>query len=148
MYELMNTPKWIKFIGDRGINSVADARGYLKSSIVAHYETHGFGLYKIASVHNDKPIGICGFLKREYLDHMDLGFAILPEFERKGYVKDASEILFSHAHTSLKAKTIMAITTVQNVASIGLLLKLGFKKHSMVQPSLEKESLLVFSKKL
>ncbi|GMN05103.1 GNAT family N-acetyltransferase [Croceitalea sp. MTPC5] len=148
MYGLMNTPKWIKFIGDRDINSVADAKGYLKSSIIAHYETHGFGLYKIVLVHSGEPIGICGFLKREYLNHMDLGFAILPEFERKGYVKEASEILLSYAHTTLKVKTIMAITTVQNFASIGLLLKLGFKKHRRVRPNLEKEPLLVFIKNL
>ncbi|APC97667.1 GNAT family N-acetyltransferase [Francisella frigiditurris] len=33
IYALMNTPKWIKYIGDRNINTIEDARNYIKIKI-------------------------------------------------------------------------------------------------------------------
>ncbi|MEQ6166516.1 GNAT family N-acetyltransferase [Ekhidna sp. MALMAid0563] len=83
-YELMNTDKWIKHIGDRGINSMEKAVEYIES-LKLKYHSVGFTLYVITQ--SKTPIGLCGLLKRDYLDHPDLGFALLPDFMGNGYIQ-------------------------------------------------------------
>ena len=43
--ELLNDPDWLRFIGDRGVRTLDDARSYISKSLVAMYERFGFGLY-------------------------------------------------------------------------------------------------------
>ena len=82
-FELLNSPTWIRFIGDRGIASIDDAVNYIRESLIKSYRKNGFGLYKMVLKQDDRPIGICGLLKRPGLEHVDIGFAILPQYEKK-----------------------------------------------------------------
>ena len=148
LYELMNTPKWLEFIGDRNIKSIADAEGYIEKSIISTYQNHGFGLYKLTLKTSGNTVGVCGLLQRDYLESPDLGFAMLPQFEGKGYTTEASRATMEYAKQNLSIKAIMAITVPSNKASIGVLQKLGFQKHETVQPNEEKGQLLVFRKVL
>ncbi|MEQ9404503.1 MAG: GNAT family N-acetyltransferase [Cyclobacteriaceae bacterium] len=144
-FRLLNSPNWIEYIGDRGIKTLADAERYIQNSLINSYRTNGFGLYKLMLRTNKQPIGICGFLKRNYLDHPDLGFAILPEYERHGYTFEAAEALMDYGKSILLFKTTLAITTKKNTASKGLLEKLGMKENRKVNPSEAGEELLVYS---
>lgn len=146
LFVLMNTPKWIEFIGDRGIKNVADAKKYLLTNIIPSYNKHGFGLCKVSLRDGSTSIGICGLLKRDYLIHPDLGFAILPGYEGKGYAIEASMTILAYAKNELRLKRILAITLEANAASIGLLKKLGFQNKKVI--TREKEQLLILSKNL
>src|SRR5690349_18580516 len=78
--ELLNDPGWLRFIGDRGVRTLEDARRYILSGPVDMYERLGFGLYAVELKAGGSPIGMCGLLKRATLPEVDLGFAFLPRY--------------------------------------------------------------------
>ncbi|MEP1096575.1 MAG: GNAT family N-acetyltransferase [Cyclobacteriaceae bacterium] len=145
IFELLNSPNWIEFIGDRGINTIEDAEAYIENSLISSYTTLGFGLYKVTLRENGQAVGISGFLKRDYLEHPDLGFATLPEFEGRGYSFEAADALMKFGMQELELKTIYAITSHENLASQNLLAKLGLKAKGIVLPPGEEVELLLYS---
>ena len=91
------------------------------------------------------PLGICGFLKRDYLDAPDIGFAQLPQFEGFGYMLEACRSVMDHGASELNFTKVLAVTTSNNVRSQRLLSKLGFSEIGTVQPSDKETPFLLFS---
>jgi RimJ/RimL family protein N-acetyltransferase len=127
IYELLNTEDWLRFIGDRNIHSLKDAEYFITEKLSPSYRKNGFGFYAMLSKSHNKVIGMCGLVKREGLEHVDLGFAVLPKFLKNGFAYEASLSCIEYAKNSLKINTLAAICNTDNVASIALLNKLGFK---------------------
>ncbi len=125
IYQLVNDPDWVRFIGDRDVSNLDDARHYIESGPLDMYRKHGFGLNRVALKENDKAIGICGILQRETLPEVDLGFALLPDYRRQGYAFEASRAVLEHV-SSQGLPRVAAILSPQNLASANLLGKLGF----------------------
>jgi RimJ/RimL family protein N-acetyltransferase len=142
---LLNEPSWLEFIGDRGVRTLADAEQYIEAGPVDMYRRLGFGLYQVRLAHSDEPIGMCGILKRETLDDVDLGFAFLPEFWGKGYAREASAAVITYARSRLGLSRIVAITTRNNGASRRLLEKIGFELERSVQLEAGDEELLLYA---
>src|SRR4051812_7866977 len=90
VFELMNEPAYLQYIGDRGIRTLEDARLYIAAKFIASYEQHGYGLYLVETKTESLPIGISGFVKREVLAHPDIGFAFLQRFWSQGYAKESA----------------------------------------------------------
>lgn len=143
--ELTNSPNWLAFIGDRGLKNLSDAKNYIQKSLIDSYTQNGFGLYKVALSENNTPIGICGFLQRDYLDHPDLGFAVLPAYEGKGYTYEAAKACLAYGKSQLSFTTILAITTAANIKSKNLLTRLKFVKIGTVIPDKDVKIFLVFT---
>jgi ribosomal-protein-alanine N-acetyltransferase len=127
IYELLNTEGWLRFIGDRQIRSLEDAEYFITDRLTPSYRKHGFGFYAMLSKAHNKVIGMCGLVKREGLEHVDLGFAMLPAYTKSGFAFEASRSCITFAKNNLKLKTLAAICNTDNDASIKLLTKLGFK---------------------
>lgn len=139
MLELVNSAEWIKFIGDRNIRSIADANEYI-TKIMNNAHAH-FWVVRIKE--NQLPIGIITFIKRDYLDDDDIGFAFLAKYTKKGYAYEASMAVLNDAMGNGNHKNIFAITVKTNASSIGLLEKLGLRLYKEIKN--EKEVLLVYS---
>ncbi|WP_394974910.1 GNAT family N-acetyltransferase [uncultured Croceitalea sp.] len=137
--ELVNSPNWLAFIGDRGIHTLADAKKYIQESLIYSYQENGFGLYKVSLKSTSTPIGICGFLKRDYLDKPDIGFATLPKYEGKGYTYEAAKAIIQYGLNYLNLETILAITTKANIKSKKLLIKLGLVPKDEILDTKEKD---------
>ena len=121
--ELLNTPGWLKFIGDRNVKDLTDARNYIK-------KIRGLTNVKYRVVYTkDKttPLGIITFIKRDYLDHHDIGFAFLPDHTRSGYGFEATTAVLNYLHKDAGINTMLATTVPDNFASIALLGKLGYQ---------------------
>jgi hypothetical protein len=88
--ELVNEPSWIRYIGDRGVKTLAEATRYIEDGAIRMYRQAGFGLYLVELKSTGEAIGICGLIKREALQDVDIGFAFLPRFWRKGYALEAA----------------------------------------------------------
>ncbi len=131
--ELLNDPSFLRYIGDRGVRSVQDARQYLIKGPIASYQKSGFGLYLVFLVESGDPIGICGLLKRETLDDVDLGFAFLPPHWGKGYARESAVAVLDQARTTHGLKRVVAITSPDNTASIKVLEKVGLKFERMAR---------------
>ncbi len=125
--ELMNSANWLQHIGDRGIDDIKKAENYIEDSLLNSYRKNGFGLYKVLLKPLMEPVGICGFVKRDYLEHPDIGFAILPKFEGKGYTTEAALATISYGFEVLKFPTIFGITTEDNHGSKKILDKIGLR---------------------
>jgi RimJ/RimL family protein N-acetyltransferase len=131
--ELCNSPGWIKYIGDRNIKNENDAYKMLQERYLPAYKDTGFGMYKVSLRENKKPIGMCGFMQRDYLDYPDLGFAILPEYTRKGYTMEASFILMDLIKKNWGLKRLYGVTYSNNKNSQNLLKKLGFRLDNEIK---------------
>lgn len=144
--QLVNSPNWIKYIGDRNIKTIEDAEKSINNGHLKSYEEHGFGFYKLALKENNTLIGTCGLIKRDTLVEVDLGFAFLPEHEGKGFGFEASSEVMKIAKNQFNLKKLVAITNPDNKNSIILLEKLGFILEKEVSPFKDVEKLLLFTK--
>lgn len=124
---LVNEPSWLKYIGDKGVRTLHDAEQYIRNGPVAMYGRLGFGLYLVELRDGGEALGICGLIKRESLQHVDLGFAFLPRFWRNGYAYEAAAATMSYGKEVLGLSRIVAIVSQDNLASSKLLEKLGFR---------------------
>jgi RimJ/RimL family protein N-acetyltransferase len=142
--DLLNQPSFIQFIGDRGVRTLDDARNYLSKKLVDSYERFGFGLYLTLLKESNIPIGICGLVKRESLEDVDIGFAFLPQYWLKGYAFESASAVMVYAKNILGIKRIVGIATPDNHGSIRVLEKLGLKFEQMVKLSEDDVELKLF----
>jgi RimJ/RimL family protein N-acetyltransferase len=133
--ELLNQPSFLRFIGDKGVRTLDDARDYILTGPISSYDQFGFGLYMTILKGEQIPIGICGLLKRKYLPDVDIGFAFLPAFWAKGYASEAASAVMAYGRDVLGIKRIVAITSTDNYGSIKVLEKLGLRFDRMVRLS-------------
>ena len=124
--ELLNDPGWVRFIGDRKLRTVADARAYIEKVPRALYRKLGFGLWRVALKADDTPVGMCGLIKRDTLEHVDLGYALLERHRGKGYAQEAAAASRDYAFEVLGLERLVAVTTPDNASSGKLLERLGF----------------------
>jgi RimJ/RimL family protein N-acetyltransferase len=148
LLELLNTPMWLQFIGDRGVRTVEGAAQYISDRFFKSYQTYGFGFYIMILKEGEIPIGTSGLIKRDGLDEVDMGFALLPQYEQKGYGFEAGQAVLSLAKDNFNFKKLLAITNQDNYNSQKLLVKLGFKKDKMVVLPNDTIELFLFEKEL
>ncbi len=144
--ELLNDPAFLRYIGDKGVRTQADACRYIETGPMASYDRHGFGLLRVELKDGGKPIGMCGLLKRDYLPDVDLGFALLPAYRSRGYTLEAASAVLAHARDALGLKRVLAITSPDNVASIGLLERLGFRFERTARAAENEPEVKVFAR--
>ncbi len=141
---LLNSPAWLQFIGDRGVKTSEDARRFISEKYIPSYRTNGFGLYAVILKEGNIPVGMCGLIKRETLEDIDIGFAFLPEYISKGYGFEAATAVLKYGLDVLKIKRIVAITIPTNLSSINLLKKLGMKFEKTFFMQGDKDELMLF----
>jgi len=132
IFELVNEPSWLRYIGDKGVKTLQDAQRYIEEGPIEMYQRLGFGLYAVELKENGAPIGICGLIKRDALVDVDLGFAFLPRFWTRGYALESASAVMSYGRSALGLSRIVAIVSQDNHRSARLLNKLGFRLESSV----------------
>lgn len=145
LLELMTDPSWLQFIGNQSVKTIEDARSKIVNTYLEMYQRLGFGLYLTELKASGVPIGICGLIKRDALEDVDLGFAFLPNFRGQGYAHEAASATMRYGKNVLGLKRIVAITVEDNEASIKLLEKLGFQFEKMVETSQDAKELMLFA---
>ena len=147
--ELVNTPSWLKYIGNRNITTIEQAENRIRNGHLKSYKTNGYGFYKLlVKAENLKPIGATGLIKRPELEHTDIGFSLLPKYEGKGFGYESAQAVMALAKNEFNLKKISAITLENNKSSIALLKKLGLVFDKKVKPFENDEELLLFVKNL
>ncbi len=145
MQVLVNDPTWLRFIGDRGVRSIDDAREYLRKGAIASYAQHGFGLYMTELKDGAQPIGICGLVKRDTLPDVDVGFALLPQFAGLGYAGEAASAVMEHARRQFGLTRVVAITNPDNRGSIRVLQKIGLSFERLIRVAADAEQLALYA---
>ena len=145
MLELMNEPSYIRFIGDRKIRSLEGAKVSITNGPIASYAKNGFGLYLVELKETGESIGICGLIKRDNLEDVDIGYAFLPKFWLKGYAIESAMAVKNYARDVLGLKRIVGISDPENAGSIRVLEKIGMEFKKMIQLSEDDIELKLFS---
>jgi RimJ/RimL family protein N-acetyltransferase len=143
--QLLNEPSFLQFIGDKGVRTVAEARKYIVAGPIRSYEQFGFGLYLAELKEMPVPIGMCGLLKRESLDDVDIGFAFLPQFWRQGYAFESAAAALAYGRSVIGLNRIVAITNPDNLGSINVLEKLGLGFERMIKLSEDGPEIKLFA---
>lgn len=145
---LLNSPKWLQYIGDRNVHTEAEAADYIKVKMIAQLERLGYGNNLVIEKESNTPIGACGLYERPGLPIVDIGFAFLQEYEGKGYGYEAASRLLKAGKEDFSMQKVCAITTEENVASQKLINKLGLKFIKIINIEGDKEDLMYFEKEL
>lgn len=127
---LLNSPGWLKYIGDRNVHTLEEARSYMQNRIMKAYEKDDYGMWLVRDTTTGAAMGLCGIVVRDTLPHPDLGFAFLPEFQGKGFAFEAAQAVMEFAIGYTDIDTMLAIATPDNTHSIKLLTKLGMSFES------------------
>jgi RimJ/RimL family protein N-acetyltransferase len=143
--DLLNQPSFIKYIGDRNVRTLSDAAEYVESRFTSSYRQFGFGMWAVVLKKTNQAIGICGFVKRDSLPDADIGFAFLPQFEKKGYGFESASAAMRYGKDVLNLPRVLAITSKDNENSGKLLGKLGFKFERLIVLPNDDEELKLFS---
>jgi RimJ/RimL family protein N-acetyltransferase len=145
MLAVWNDPTFIRYVGDRGIRTAAEAREAVRDKVLTHYEQHGYGPCAVSLRSGGPPMGICGLFKREHLDHPDIGYGFLPPYRGKGYALEAAQAVVAHARDQLRIPKLYAIVSPDNERSVHLLEKLGMRYEGPVRMPDEGEDISLYS---
>ena len=143
--ELLNEPSFIRNIGDRGVRTIEGANSYILNGPVVSYAKNGFGLYLVKLKETNESIGMCGLIKRDTLEDVDIGYAFLPRFWSKGYAVESALAVKEYARNVIGLNHIVAITDPENEGSIRVLEKIGFNFEKMVKLSEDDIELKLFA---
>jgi len=143
--ELMNDKDWIKNIGDKGVRTIEDAQAYIQNRFLKTYTESNCGFYSLNLKKNHQFIGIAGLVDREGLDHIDIGYGMLPQFRGNGYAFEATKAIYDYGYQDLKLEKIVAIVNPDNLSSIKLLSKLGLEFEKMIRLPDEEIDILLYS---
>jgi len=143
IHELVNDPDWLRYIGDKGVRTLEDARGYLEKGPIDMYARLGFGLFRVEQRSDGAVIGLCGLIKRDTLDDVDIGFAFLPAYRAQGYAREAAQATLDYARDVLHLGRIVAIVSPNNRDSAKLLEKVGLREERRLEIA-ERDPVILF----
>jgi RimJ/RimL family protein N-acetyltransferase len=143
-FDLWKQASWIQYIGDKKFRGVDDARESLINGPMKMYADKGFSLY-LMTLKDHTPIGMCGLIKRDSLDDVDIGYGLLSAYERKGYTLEAAKAVMAYAKNELHLKRVVAITVSDNKKSISLLEKVGMRYEKMVKAPSDDTQLMLYA---
>ncbi|WP_299216778.1 GNAT family N-acetyltransferase [uncultured Dokdonia sp.] len=144
--ELLNTPKWLSYIGDRKVYTEEDAVQYITSKMLPQFEEKQFGNYIVIRKEDGKKIGCCGLYDREGIEGVDIGFAFLPLYEGKGYGYESASKTMQYGKEVHRITTVSGITVKENIESQRLLEKLGLTFIKMITLSNDTEAVMLYRK--
>lgn len=143
IFELLNSKGWLENIGDRGIRTIDDAKNYIKNKLMPDYGKNNIAMFVMERKSDGALIGTCGLVKRPQLEDIDIGFAMLDQYGKKGYAFEAAKAILNMAIEEIKINRIVGITISENVNSQRLLEKIGLSFEKMIP--FGDEELMLFS---
>ena len=144
--QLLNEPSFLRFIGDKGVRTLEEAQEYILTGPMTSYEKHGFGLFLTTLRESGVPVGICGLLKRDTLQDVDVGYAFLPQFWSRGFAFESASAVIAYGKSAFALTRVVAITDPTNHGSIKVLEKLGLKFEQMIRLTPDSAEIQLFGR--
>jgi RimJ/RimL family protein N-acetyltransferase len=148
LLRLLNEPSWLRFIGDRGVRTLEDARRYVDDGPRRSQAKHGFALWCVVLKETGQAIGMCGLVRRDVLPGPDVGFAFLPEAWGRGFAVESASAVLGHARDVLGLVRVLAITNPDNEPSIRVLEGMGMRRDGTIRLPGETLDLLLYARDL
>ncbi len=148
MLKVWNDPAFIRYVGDRGVHTVPDARVALKDGALRLYAEYGFGPYCMLRKSDAVAVGICGLFRRDGLPDTDIGFSTLPQYCGQGYGYEAACAVVEHARVDARLARLTAPVSPENRASVRLIEKLGLIFEKMIRMPGEDSDVCLYAMRL
>lgn len=111
---------------------VEEERQYVRDYIEKVYTFFGFGVWTVIERETGAVIGRAGFSYREGFDELELGFIIGVPWQRRGYAEEVCRAVLAYGWSALEFRQVQALVEPENIPSVRLCEKLGFRKDENV----------------
>lgn len=143
---LTTQPSWLRNIGDRGVRDLPTAEAYILKGPRASYAARGFGLWCMERTEDGTPVGICGIIKRDSMEHPELAYAVLEKFHGQGYASEAALATVRYAEEALGIARLAAIVNPENRPSIRILEKAGMQYEGPITMPGETQAISLYGR--
>ena len=109
-------------------NSKKVANKKFKAILKTNKENDYYGVYKVVLKETENIIGFAKVVPYEK-KCIEIGYAILPEYWRKGYTIEMINKMTTHCLDFFPDKKLMAIVNQENKGSINVIEKCGFEEY-------------------
>ena len=146
IFDLYNQPSFKQLIGDKGINTLEDAKHLIENYNHSFLQS-GYAMLAVEHKQDQSLLGINGLLLREQFEYPDIGFAFLPQFWGMGFATESSQAIIALAKAR-EHKKLLAFTSTFNKPSQRLLSQLGFLYQDIIYVLSSNKNVCLFEKDL
>lgn len=126
-FELNSNPEVLRFVPDKPLLDVAQARQILLDHPIADYRKYGFGRGACILKSTGEQIGFAGLKYLEELGEVDVAYRLMPSHWGMGLATEAALASVRFGFTQLGLKRIIGLTMPENIASVRVLEKAGLR---------------------
>ena len=131
-FKLNTDPEVLRFVPDKALQSVEQARQILIHHPIADYSKHGFGRGACILKSTGEQIGFAGLKYLEELGEVDVAYRFLPKYWGQGLATEAALASVRFGFADLDLKKIIGLVMPENVASVRVLEKTGLRYSETV----------------
>ncbi|VXB66471.1 Alanine acetyltransferase [Flavobacterium sp. 9AF] len=130
IFALRSNPELMQYIPRPLVTNLEEAMAHIKM-IQDKVEANEAINWAVTEKGKDKLISLIGFYRTELDNYRsEIGYMLLPEYQNKGYITEAIQILLNYGFGQMGLHSVEAIIDPRNIASAKVLEKNGFKKEA------------------
>ena len=126
-FKLNSDPEVLRFVPDKRLLNVEQARQILIDHPIADYRKYGFGRGACILKSTGEQIGFAGLKYLEELDEVDVAFRLMRTHWGLGLATEAALAAVRFGFTDLDLKRIIGLVIPENIASVRVLEKTGLQ---------------------
>jgi RimJ/RimL family protein N-acetyltransferase len=126
LHAIYGDPDHMRFWGTDGSPSLAATRGMMRWHVTA--QPRHYTIWAIEEKKSRRLVGMINYHRRDLRERrVDMGWAVLPQLQGKGYMTEAGRTLLHHLFDTLKVHKVEALIRRENKPSAALARRLGFR---------------------
>ncbi len=126
-FQLNSDPEVLRFVPDKGLLNVEQARQILIDHPIADYRKYGFGRGACILKSTGEQIGFAGLKYLEELGEVDVAFRLMRTHWGQGLATEAALASVRFGFSDLGLKRIIGLVMPENIASVRVLEKTGLR---------------------
>ena len=126
-FKLNSDPQVLRFVPDKALPNVEQARQILIDHPIADYRKHGFGRGACILKSTGENIGFAGLKYLEELGEVDVAYRLMPTYWGQGLATEAALASVRYGFADLGLKRIIGLAMPENIASVRVLEKSGLR---------------------
>jgi ribosomal-protein-alanine N-acetyltransferase len=126
-FELNSDPEVLRFVPDKPLLNIEQARQILIDHPIADYRKYGFGRCACILKSTGEQIGFAGLKYLEELGEVDVAFRLKPAHWGLGLATEAALASIRFGFSNLGLKQIIGLAMPENFASVRVLEKTGLR---------------------
>jgi len=134
-FQLGSRPEIIRYAQSTPWASLDEARAFMLAAPFQDYATYGYGRFACVWKESGEVIGFSGLKYVPEIGETELGYRFLPEFWGMGLATEAGRASIEFARADLGLTRLVAMVHPDNLASAGVLAKLGFAVEKQLRYS-------------